>query len=155
MKYYCLLTHLLWFLSLDFIVVNAHSIDVIKDNRTIASETLIMSTYAADSTVERPLPQWVYDIHSLRKELFMQWVEPIIVWTLGPVEEEIKTKSLAVSAEHRNLGFLPSYVEDVSMFRESSMSFATLMMLGWYDRRVEARQTFNATVDQSEPSVST
>lgn len=32
-------------------------------------------------------------------------------------------------ATHRRLGFLPSYVADVSSFRETSMSFATLAML--------------------------
>ena len=34
-----------------------------------------------------------------------------------------------VDANHRRLGFLPAYIEDVSAYRETSMSFATLMML--------------------------
>ena len=31
--------------------------------------------------------------------------------------------------QHRRLGFLPDYVEDASSFRETSMSFATLITL--------------------------
>ena len=34
-----------------------------------------------------------------------------------------------VDANHRRLGFLPAYIEDVSSYRETSMSFATLVML--------------------------
>lgn len=34
-----------------------------------------------------------------------------------------------VDANHRRLGFLPAYIEDVSAYRETSMSFATLVML--------------------------
>lgn len=34
-----------------------------------------------------------------------------------------------VTSTHRRLGFLPSYVEDVSYLRASSMSFATLTMM--------------------------
>ena len=34
-----------------------------------------------------------------------------------------------VDANHRRLGFLPAYIDDLSSFRETSMSFATLMML--------------------------
>ena len=34
-----------------------------------------------------------------------------------------------VDSNHRRLGFLPAYIEDVSAYRETSMSFATLVML--------------------------
>lgn len=66
----------------------------------------------------------------------------MIVTLLGPVvmlheNQEILGEPVdlttidsgSVDAEHRRLGFLPSYVEDVGSFRETSMSFATLTML--------------------------
>jgi hypothetical protein len=39
------------------------------------------------------------------------------------------TATVCSELSHRRLGFLPNYVEDVSAFKETSMSFATLMML--------------------------
>jgi len=46
-------------------------------------------------------------------------------------EEEfnIADSTPLVDANHRRLGFLPAYIEDVSAYRETSMSFATLVML--------------------------
>lgn len=80
------------------------------------------------------IPQWVIDVHEYRKKLFLMVVEPIIVALLGPVEvKEAYESSLdrhgSADEEHRRLGFLPNYVEDVSSFHETSMSFATLCML--------------------------
>ena len=50
-----------------------------------------------------------------------------------PEEEEEFTMADSstplVDANHRRLGFLPAYIEDVSAYRETSMSFATLVML--------------------------
>jgi hypothetical protein len=37
--------------------------------------------------------------------------------------------TLRVDETHRRLSFMPNYVEDINAFRETSMSFATLMML--------------------------
>lgn len=82
------------------------------------------------------VPQWVINLHNYRKSLFMKIVEPVIVYLLGPVvEDEIPrhTHSTDIYQEalddRRRLGFLPNYVEDVSSFRETSMSFATLVMM--------------------------
>lgn len=78
------------------------------------------------------MPQWVIDVHEYRKRVFLRVVEPVIVALLGPVEEKT-TNALAVynnaTEDHRRLGFLPNYIEDVSSFHETSMSFATLCML--------------------------
>jgi hypothetical protein len=80
------------------------------------------------------IPQWVIDVHEYRKKLFLMVVEPIIVALVGPVEVKEAYKSSldchgCADEEHRRLGFLPNYVEDVSSFHETSMSFATLCML--------------------------
>ncbi len=95
------------------------------------------------------VPQWMIELHNARKSLFLAIVEPVIVYILGPVEEDQTEETLNMyempmsmsdhdhayvysrefDEERRRLGFLPSYVEDVSSFRETSMSFATLMML--------------------------
>ena len=93
-------------------------------------------------------PAWMIEFVNFRKRLFMQTVEPLIVALLGPVLEEDDsvgfpqtlsvdvqyngTKWHAVS-DHRRLSFefdfIPNYVEDPYSYRETSMSFATLMML--------------------------
>jgi hypothetical protein len=81
------------------------------------------------------IPQWVIDVHEYRKKVFLMVVEPVIVALLGPVEEENDAYDSSLDCqgcadeEHRRLGFLPNYVEDVSSFHETSMSFATLCML--------------------------
>jgi len=72
------------------------------------------------------VPQWVIDLHNFRTSLFLKTVEPIIVYFVGPLEQE---QTINTMYERRRLGFLPNYVEDVSAFRETSMSFATLAML--------------------------
>lgn len=79
------------------------------------------------------IPQWLIDVHEYRQKVFLQVVEPVIVFLLGPVEEEqqenILDTAFNATKDHRRLGFLPNYVEDVSSFHETSMSFATLCML--------------------------
>jgi hypothetical protein len=93
------------------------------------------------------VPQWLIDVHEYRQEVFLKVVEPVICFILGPVvvqEEEEQESAPAASSltditndnnnaitndHHRRLGFLPNYVEDVSSFHETSMSFATLCML--------------------------
>ena len=88
------------------------------------------------------VPQWLIDLHRMRQDLFLRIVEPVIVFILGPGrgdedEHEVMHHSpfasdhRDVDSSHRRLlaGFLPDYVEDVSSFRETSMSFATLTML--------------------------
>mmetsp|Transcript_15271 Transcript_15271/g.22739 ORF Transcript_15271/g.22739 Transcript_15271/m.22739 type:complete len:1183 (-) Transcript_15271:1847-5395(-) len=81
-------------------------------------------------------PQWMFDLHEFRQRAFLEYIEPIIVALVGPMEEEgVPTFGASHDtyaddvSQHRRLGFLPSYVEDVSRFRETSMSFATLVML--------------------------
>lgn len=108
------------------------------------------------------VPEWVIHLHDYRKRLFLKIVEPVIVFILGPLADEVDQQSQDqlphsihyndhVHQRHlyqpsdmipnaaayspytlpyrRRLGFLPNYVEDVSAFRETSMSFATLTML--------------------------
>jgi len=97
------------------------------------------------------LPEWVVNLHNFRKSLFLKTIEPIIVYLLGPVEDEpliplsqlhapdqiftststtSTSEKIAIVEDHRRrLGFLPNYVEDASSFRETSMSFATLAMM--------------------------
>lgn len=93
-------------------------------------------------------PQWMVNFIEFRKRLFLRTVEPIIVALLGPVVPEhelpsrIEATSVAtdgmekippwpVDADHRRLSFefMPNYVDDPYSYRETSMSFATLMML--------------------------
>jgi hypothetical protein len=77
-------------------------------------------------------PAWMVDFIAFRNRLFLQTVEPVIVMLVGPVEEEetaAMTLRVPVDETHRRLSFLPTYVEDINAFRETSMSFATLMML--------------------------
>jgi hypothetical protein len=95
---------------------------------------LIEPMAAAASTA----PQWMYTLAAFRKRLFLQTVEPVIVSLLGPVEDlrdEYQVPRLlcdgldCADETHRRLGFLPSYVSNVKAFKETSMSFATLMVL--------------------------
>ena len=100
-------------------------------------------------------PQWMHQFIAFRKRLFLQTVEPIIVFLLGPCVEEgdhvasynkklddddMYQRSLTSlaslypdetdpSSYHRRLNFLPSYVLDQKVYKETNMSFATLMML--------------------------
>lgn len=82
-------------------------------------------------------PNWMVEFIAFRQRLFLWTVEPIIVKILGPVEEEndwIDTTTFNSEYEyndtlHRRLGFLPEYVENASAFRETSMTFATLITL--------------------------
>ena len=81
------------------------------------------------------VPQWMVDVHYFRKRLFLRIIEPVIVFILGPADDEhhhhntFASRHQHADADHRRLGFLPSYVEDVSYLRASSMSFATLTMM--------------------------
>lgn len=98
-------------------------------------------------------PQWMIDFVDFRERLFLQTVEPIIELLLGPLEEEnehvlgatvsvrggelyppIHSHSHSqnhLDADHRRLtyDFMPDYSEDPYAYRNTSMSFATLMML--------------------------
>lgn len=103
------------------------------------------TTAAADAMMEGTaisVPQWVIDLHELRKRLFLQTIEPIIELLLGPAAHNNNNHSSteydeydttitpdSVDAQHRRLSFLPSYVEDVSYLRANSMTFATLTMM--------------------------
>ena len=85
-----------------------------------------------DSSTPLTIPQWLIDAHEYRQRVFLRVVEPIICALLGPVEEEhtaFTAASYKEESDHRRLGFLPNYIEDVSSFHETSMSFATLCML--------------------------
>ena len=98
-----------------------------------------MATLTAllSSTMTIQIPQWMIDLHYVRKRLFLQVIEPIIVFLLGPHDDGVSNNHHHQHAtiishadqSHRRLGFLPSYVEDVNYLRASSMSFATLTMM--------------------------
>lgn len=86
------------------------------------------------------IPQWIFYLHQFRQSLFLNTIEPLIVFIFGPVVEDAGISTLInedidsnnnvkTVSTHRHLGFLPNYVEDVSSFHETSMSFATLVML--------------------------
>jgi hypothetical protein len=85
---------------------------------------------SAPSSLAVPLPQWVVDFHQFRKSLFLRTVEPIIEYLLGPAQDEQETYvSQDFPNDRRRLGLLPHYVQDINVYRETSMSFATLVML--------------------------
>lgn len=96
-----------------------------------------------DST-EVSAPDWMVEFIALRQRLFLQTVEPIIAKILGPVEEDDGWADTSTAMEfdnnyeynetlHRRLGWLPyyvpTYVEDASENRVTSMNFATLFTL--------------------------
>jgi hypothetical protein len=86
-------------------------------------------------------PQWMHDLIGFRQRLFLRTVEPIIVTLLGPHIDPSTVAALyeddaprllcngCVDEHHRRLSFLPSYVSNIKAFKETSMSFATLIML--------------------------
>jgi hypothetical protein len=103
-----------------------------------------------DESMEWQVPLWMHRLAQVRKTLFLQTVEPIIVALLGPVDESdnapynyvhnsyyraalvvdpLASGELVQSESHRRLGFLPNYVANVKAFKETSMSFATLFFL--------------------------
>eukprot|EP00586_Coscinodiscus_wailesii_P016281 CAMPEP_0172519154 /NCGR_PEP_ID=MMETSP1066-20121228/291244_1 /TAXON_ID=671091 /ORGANISM="Coscinodiscus wailesii, Strain CCMP2513" /LENGTH=176 /DNA_ID=CAMNT_0013301681 /DNA_START=1891 /DNA_END=2421 /DNA_ORIENTATION=+ len=149
--------------TLCCILILSLSISFVSQSSMAAANVLFASN---DETLPHPFigpkerpraPEWMYELQSFRKQLFLKTVEPIIVYLLGPVETEeaptenrhhqkthnssstvpealsndiVRTAETATSpAPRRRLGFLPNYVEDVSKFRETSVSFATLAML--------------------------
>ena len=85
------------------------------------------------------IPQWVIDLHEWRQDFVLKNIEPIVVYLFGETEEESTDPLLTSSgggfqndyadSERRRLGYLPDYVYDASAYKETSMSFATLMML--------------------------
>lgn len=87
-------------------------------------------------------PRWMYNFVAFRKRLFLQTVEPVIVFLLGPGQQEDaddddddyvsyveEALPLLSDPYHRRLNFVPSYVSDLKAYKETNMSFATLMML--------------------------
>ena len=83
-------------------------------------------------------PQWMHNFVDFRQRLFLQTIEPIIVSLLGPCKEEgddytaastYHYDTLEESQYHRRLNFMPSYVSDLKAYKETNMSFATLVML--------------------------
>ena len=85
-----------------------------------------LDEFASTSVVS--VPEWVVELQQWREETFLKFIEPVIVGILGPVAEN-RDGSQITDESHRRLSFLPSYVNDVNAFRETSMSFATLLML--------------------------
>jgi len=98
-------------------------------------------------------PAWMIEFVNFRKRLFLRTVEPIIVGILGPVSIANSNEEgggvpmsfpefssylngtdgeVVVDGDHRRLSifdFIPNYVDDPYAYRETSMSFATLVML--------------------------
>jgi len=115
------------------------------------------------------MPDWVFQLHNLRKDIILKYVEPCILFVLDPIipnnlrassssfynssSQQVQSSfsnaynytypysknSTSTIENHiyppvhyhqrRRLGILPSYIEDVSAFRETSMSFASFFML--------------------------
>ena len=79
--------------------------------------------------------QWAITIEGYRKAAFLRLVEPLVQLALGPLDEEYPQKQSMSSVtsqeenDHRRLSFLPDYVRNVSVYHETSMSFATLIVL--------------------------
>ena len=111
-------------------------------NATMSSSEVVVMEIDVDSLFQ--VPRWMVAVVDFRKEIFQYYLEPAIVTLLGPLEgEESKKENIfhsltlqhpdadeyALNHTHRRLGFLPSYVSNVKAFKETSMSFATLMML--------------------------
>jgi hypothetical protein len=112
------------------------------------STTMPFLQMSSNGTASTVVPQWMMNFVEFRKRIFLHTIEPVIVQLLGPhiiTDDSNETISLAannkldfsdwavltehVDETHRRLGYMPQYVEDVSSFKETSMSFATLMML--------------------------
>ena len=100
------------------------------------NETL--SSAAPLETIALQIPQWMIELHQLRKQLFLCVIEPLIEAILGPSLTRHNNHDgiyapdyefTHVDSQHRRLGFLPSYIEDASSFHATSMSFATLTMM--------------------------
>eukprot|EP00550_Attheya_septentrionalis_P011715 CAMPEP_0198302568 /NCGR_PEP_ID=MMETSP1449-20131203/55697_1 /TAXON_ID=420275 /ORGANISM="Attheya septentrionalis, Strain CCMP2084" /LENGTH=1146 /DNA_ID=CAMNT_0044004955 /DNA_START=194 /DNA_END=3634 /DNA_ORIENTATION=- len=87
-------------------------------------------------------------LRDFRQRLFLATVEPVIVMLLGPGKNakenprsfassystsqsfrEWGDSNEAIDSSHRRLSFLPKYVLDVSLYHETSMSFASFAML--------------------------
>jgi hypothetical protein len=89
------------------------------------------------------VPPCLISLIEWRKQVIIRWIEPLLLFIFGSLvdlDDEKKGSTLVVNNNattaavvalqgHRRLSFLPSYVEDVEAFRETSMSFATLAML--------------------------
>ncbi|KAL7560546.1 hypothetical protein ACA910_001418 [Epithemia clementina (nom. ined.)] len=142
--------------SSNFSVLDQHENNNNNNNNnamTIMSTTRKLSRMATrtnhatttTTTITTPVvaPQWMYHFMAFRQRLFLQTVEPVIVTLLGPVvvEETEKMRPQPYAQNdfqhshhhhhhhHRRLNFLPKYISNVEAFHETSMSFATLMML--------------------------
>jgi len=109
--------------------------------------TIFPTSSGGNNHVVTAAPRWMYNFVSFRQRLFLQTIEPIIVFLLGPCQEEEDgyndnddgqqefTSEFRYSTQshtdlhHRRLNFVPSYVSDLKAYKETNMSFATLMML--------------------------
>mmetsp|Transcript_31695 Transcript_31695/g.67157 ORF Transcript_31695/g.67157 Transcript_31695/m.67157 type:complete len:1163 (-) Transcript_31695:2444-5932(-) len=98
-----------------------------ESNNVSAEAAAALVSNVADAAIS--IPQWMFDLHEFRKRTFLQLIEPIIEFLLGPTEISSPTPENHSDPSHRRLGFLPSYVEDVTSYHANSMSFATLTMM--------------------------
>lgn len=112
-----------------------------------AANLTLLPAASLSMTTNVTAPEWMVNFVEFRKRLFMQTVEPIIVALLGPVvpgenEQELRMSTVSNSFEHSNAAphldgdhrrlsfdFMPNYADNPYSYRETSMSFATLMML--------------------------
>jgi hypothetical protein len=119
------------------------------DSLNIYDNAVSFQAEMMNSQTNSSAPAWMVEFVNFRKRLFMQTVEPIIVALLGPVSSEDETilgfpdsstmdirhngTKWHIDGQHRRLSFefdfIPNYVEDPYSYRETSMSFATLVML--------------------------
>jgi Late exocytosis, associated with Golgi transport len=117
-------------------------------NELNTATAAVSSTATAAVTMQVvAAPQWMHQIVQFRTHVFDHYFEPCIVHMFGPVvvtdtatmngvynytttDDLLSQEQHTSSYHHRRLNFLPNYVSDItSLAKETSMSFATLIML--------------------------
>lgn len=90
------------------------------------------------SSTPLSIPPCLINLIEWRKKVIIKWIEPVLLQLFDYSDNPQNSTGIIASNDgvrddiilnHRRLSFLPNYVEDVSSFRETSMSFATLAML--------------------------
>lgn len=114
---------------------------VLTSSKEMINASIEMMNASSSSNVTVAAPAWMVGFVEFRKRLFLQTIEPVIETLLGPLEDDNAASAAAIQVQvqvqelhvydeaHRRLGFLPDYVNDVGSYRETSMTFSSLMML--------------------------
>ena len=80
------------------------------------------------------VPEWAIRLVTWRQAFFLEYVEPLVVRYLGEVEQNDPNSASTILCDscderHRRLNLFPEYISNVHVYRDTSMSFATLVML--------------------------